>query len=107
MVQSLEPATDGPVPSLAAVEARREAILAAARRRRIAQVAVIGSVASGADDPHDLDLLVVLEEDADYFDLGGFWMDMAALFGCPLDVVDAGGLRASTLAAMEATAVVL
>lgn len=107
MVQTLEPATDGPVPSLADVLSQRAQVLSCARLRRVRRVAVIGSVATGAVGPSDLDLLVELDADADYFDLGGFWMDMATLFGCPLDVVDAGGLRASTLASMEVSAVVL
>jgi predicted nucleotidyltransferase len=73
---------------------RREAILAAARRRGADNVRVFGSVARGdADAGSDVDLLVDLEPGRSLFDLGGLLMDLEEVIGAPVDLVTEKGLR--------------
>jgi len=69
-------------------EIRRIAHTHGARRIR-----VFGSHATGAaSESSDLDLLVVLEPGRDLLDLVGIKVDVEALLGCSVDVVEEDGL---------------
>ena len=74
--------------------AKREAILAIARRYGAHDVRIFGSVARGdATADSDLDLLVRFEPDRSLFDHGGLIMDLQDLLGVKVDVISEGGLR--------------
>jgi hypothetical protein len=64
----------------------RRALLDAARRRGIRMIRVFGSVARGAEDARDIDLLVDLEPNRTLLDLAGFRRDAAEILGAPVDV---------------------
>ncbi|MGH3349407.1 MAG: helix-turn-helix domain-containing protein [Nocardioides sp.] len=75
------------------LDRHRDAILAAAAKRRISRVRVFGSVARGADGPDsDLDLLVDFKPEASLFDQAGFAGDVEDLLGVGVDVVSADAL---------------
>lgn len=81
-------------PSMSALRARRDEILAAAAHRGASNVAVFGSVARGdADATSDIDILVNLEPGRSMLDLGGLLMDLREVLGRDVDVVTRAGLR--------------
>ncbi|MDA8281916.1 MAG: nucleotidyltransferase domain-containing protein [Actinomycetota bacterium] len=81
-------------PTIDALRGRREAILAAARRRRASRVRVFGSVARGDAGPSsDVDLLVDFGAEASLLDQIGLSQDLETLLGVPVDVISTGGLR--------------
>ncbi|NML27797.1 nucleotidyltransferase family protein [Zoogloea dura] len=89
-------------PSLA-LQLNSQAILEAARRFRVSNPRVFGSVLHGADkDDSDLDLLVAPSPETTLFDLGGLQVELEALLGVPVDVRTPGDLpsrfRAQVLA---------
>jgi hypothetical protein len=49
-------------------------------------IRVFGSVARGAEDARDIDLLVDLEPNRTLLDLAGFRRDAAEILGAPVDV---------------------
>ena len=70
------------------LRARRDEILAVARRRRAKSIQVFGSVARGSNtEQSDVDFLVEMEDDATLIDLIGLEQDLEALLGCEVDVV--------------------
>ena len=71
------------------MRARREEIMAAAKRHGIASVRVFGSVARGEERPDsDIDLLIDLERPVvDGFGFIHFKDDVEALFHRPVDIV--------------------
>ena len=80
--------------TLEELRARREAILALARRHGAYDLRVFGSVARGeADARSDIDFLVALEPGRSLLDLGGLRMDLRDALGCEVDVVTEAGLR--------------
>ena len=73
--------------SLEEVRAHSEEIRQLARRRRLRNIRVFGSVARGeADEFSDLDLLVDADEDASLFDIVGFERDVSDLLGVTTQV---------------------
>lgn len=83
------------VPTLAALRARRDEIIALAKKHRASNVRVFGSVARGDVSPEsDVDLLVTFEPSASLYDLSGLLQDLQELLGWSVDVVeDHDGLR--------------
>jgi uncharacterized protein len=80
--------------TLEELRARRETILALARRHGAYDLRVFGSVARGdADARSDIDFLVALEPGRSLLDLGGLLMDLRDVLGCDVDVVTEAGLR--------------
>ena len=66
----------------------REAVRAAARRFRLENPRVFGSVARGTDtEASDLDLLVDAPPGTTLFDIGGLADELQTLLGLPVDVV--------------------
>ena len=82
-------------PTLGALRARRDEILALAEHYGAYNVRVFGSVARGDTRPDsDVDLLVSFREGTSLFELSGFWQDLQDLLGVSVDVVeDHPGLR--------------
>jgi predicted nucleotidyltransferase len=73
--------------------ARREEILAIARKHGASDVRIFGSIARGdASEQSDLDLLVKFEPDRSLFDHGGLLMELRELLGDRVDVVEEGQL---------------
>ncbi|MGH9301116.1 MAG: nucleotidyltransferase family protein [Acidimicrobiales bacterium] len=82
------------VPTIDALRVRREAILAAARRRHASRVRVFGSIPRGDAGPlSDVDLLVDFDPEASLLDQVGLSQDLEALLEMPVDVISTGGLR--------------
>lgn len=80
--------------TLAGIRARRDEIIATARRRGARDVTVIGSVARGTDgEDSDVDFLVTFEPGRSLIDLGGLTADLEQLLGRPVDVVTLADLR--------------
>ena len=76
------------------VEAKREAIKAAAARHHGRRVRLFGSIARGEDRPgSDVDLLVDFDADSSLFDLIRLTRELEELLGRPVDVVSTGGLK--------------
>ncbi|MDK9723100.1 MAG: nucleotidyltransferase family protein [Rhodospirillales bacterium] len=76
-----------------ALESKRDAIRQAARRFRVANLRVFGSMLNGADqDGSDLDLLVDALPGATLFDLGGLQDELQELLGVPVDLLTPGDL---------------
>jgi excisionase family DNA binding protein len=76
------------------VAAKRDAILAAAKRRGARNVRLFGSVARGeARSDSDADFLVDLDRGRSLLDLGGLLMDLESILGRKVDVVTPAGLR--------------
>ena len=84
----------GTAPSLDALRARREGILAIAERYGAHNVRIFGSVARGeADERSDVDVLVDLDAGRTLLDLGGLLMDLQDLLGVSVDVATEGMLK--------------
>lgn len=89
-------------PSIA-VQGKRTEIREAARRFRVANPRVFGSVLHGNDvEGSDLDLLVDALPGTTLFDLGGLQVELEKLLGVPVGLVTVGDLpkkfRAQVLA---------
>jgi predicted nucleotidyltransferase len=85
--------------NLQQLRARREEILATARRHGVRTLRVFGSVARGdADVESDIDFLVELEPGRSLLDQGALLMDLQERLGCPVDVMTEAGLRPSVRA---------
>ena len=73
---------------------RADEIRAVVRRHRGVQISLVGSVARGDEhDGSDVDFLVEIEPGSSLFDLLHLQDELAALLGCPVDVVSVGGLK--------------
>lgn len=71
----------------------RDVIAHLASAARLRDVQLFGSVARGDESAgSDIDLLVTLDGDADYFDVAQFAMDVEAITGRRVDAVDRGTL---------------
>jgi predicted nucleotidyltransferase len=82
--------------NLEQLRARREQILATARRHGARTLRVFGSVARGdADVESDVDFLVELEPGRSLLDQGALLMDLQEQLGCRVDVMTEAGLRPS------------
>lgn len=80
--------------ALELLHAKREEILAEARRHGAEEIRVFGSVARGEEGPSsDIDFLVKLQPGRSLLDLGAFLMALQALLGREVDVVTEQGLR--------------
>jgi uncharacterized protein len=74
---------------------KREAVLEVAKRYKIANVRVFGSIARGTDGPDsDIDLLITPSPEFDMFDLVDLISDLEDLLERHVDVVSEGGLKA-------------
>ena len=74
----------------------REAILAAAKRRKARSIALVGSVARGTDtEESDYDFLVDFDKGITLFGIGGLEADLEDLLGCNVDVVPRSCVRES------------
>ena len=90
--------TVGPM-NLEQLRARREEILATARRHGVRTLRVFGSVARGdADAESDIDFLVELEPGRSLLDQGALLMELREQLGCQVDVMTEAGLRPSVRA---------
>ncbi len=75
------------------VEARKQDIEVLARRYRVSNIRLFGSVARGEGHPDsDIDFLVDPLEDATLFDLAGFRRELQAMLGVDVDVVSSRAL---------------
>jgi uncharacterized protein len=86
-----------------ALASQRSAVREAARRFRLHNPRVFGSVLDGSDgDGSDLDLLVDAPPGTTLFDLGGLQAELEAMLGVPVDVLTPDdlphGFRADVLA---------
>jgi predicted nucleotidyltransferase len=73
---------------------RRGELLAAAARRGASNLRVFGSVARGDDlAGSDVDFLVDFEASRSLIDVAGLILDLQAILGVPVDVVEASTLR--------------
>ena len=80
--------------TLEVLRARRQEIVAAARRRHASNVRVFGSVSRGeARASSDVDFLVDFDAEASLLDQVGLIQDLEELLGVGVDVVSSGGLR--------------
>src|SRR5205085_2527831 len=80
-------------PSIA-MRGNREQILEIAERYGARNVRVFGSVARAEDtEKSDLDLLVDMDEDRSYWDLGLLTEDVKDLLGCEVQIVPSDGLH--------------
>jgi predicted nucleotidyltransferase len=76
-------------PTLEMLRARRDEILALAKRYGAYNVRVFGSVARGDATPEsDIDFLVNFQDGASLYDLSGLRLDLIALLGCQVDVTE-------------------
>jgi hypothetical protein len=76
------------------VKAKREEILAAARKHGARKVRVFGSVVRGESGPDsDIDFLVDLEKGRSLFDHAALYLELEKLLGCKVDVVTEKGLK--------------
>lgn len=76
-----------------ALETQRAAIVDMAKRYRVVNPRVFGSVLHKTDqDGSDLDLLVDALPGATLFDLGGLQAELEELLGVPVDVLTPGDL---------------
>lgn len=76
------------------IETHRRAILEIARRYRLSNVRVFGSMARGdANEESDVDLLVTLPPGVSGLALGGLLMDVQDLTGRRVDVTTDDGLH--------------
>ncbi len=76
------------------IETHRQAILDIARRYRLTNVRVFGSMARGdADENSDVDLLVTLPPGVSGLAVGGLLMDVQELTGRRVDVTTDDGLH--------------
>ena len=72
----------------------RPELLAAAARRGASNLRVFGSVARGDDlAGSDVDFLVDFEASRSLVDVAGLILDLQAILGVPVDVVEASTLR--------------
>lgn len=77
----------------ALVERRKHEIEALARRYRVSNIRLFGSVARGQSGPSsDVDFLVDPLQDATLFDLAGFRRELEELLGVDVDVVSSRAL---------------
>jgi predicted nucleotidyltransferase len=75
------------------IVARRDEILAVARRYGASDVRLFGSVARGDSiETSDLDFVVRFEPGRSLFDQGGLLMDLRELLGEKVDVISEGAL---------------
>jgi predicted nucleotidyltransferase len=76
-----------------AIRAKRDVILAIAKRYGASDVRIFGSVARGdATEDSDLDLVVRLEQGRTLLDQGGLLMELRAELGVKVDLVTEGAL---------------
>lgn len=76
------------MPLLDELRAKRAELEAIGRKYGVSNIRVFGSVARGEERPDsDVDLLVTLDKERDYFDLGGFQYLSSEMLGRRVDVV--------------------
>ena len=94
--------------NLEQLRARREQILATARRHGARTLRVFGSVARGdADVESDVDFLVEFEPGRSLLDQGALLMELQEQLGCRVDVMTEAGLRPSMRARVLQEAIAL
>lgn len=76
------------------ITSRRDDVLAAAKRHGVTSIKVFGSVARGdARDDSDVDFLVEVGPEHSAFFPGGLVMDLEAILGRRVDIVEPDGLH--------------
>jgi uncharacterized protein len=76
------------------VKQKRHEILKIAARHGASNVRIFGSVARGeADEKSDIDILVTFNSNVNLLDHAALMLDLEALLGCKVDVVNEKGLR--------------
>ena len=76
------------------VKQKRDEILKIAATHGASNVRIFGSVARGeADERSDIDILVTFGSGASLLDHAALMLDLEALLGCKVDVVNEKGLR--------------
>lgn len=76
------------------IRERRDALLAAARRRGAISLRLFGSVARREESGEsDVDFLVRMAPGKSLLDMGGLQMDLSEILGRRVDLVSEGGLR--------------
>lgn len=76
------------------LRAKRDDIYAIAARHGVTDIRVFGSVARGEEDADsDVDFLIRMEKERDYFDLVELQLDLEDMLGFTCDVVSEGGLH--------------
>ena len=92
----------------AEILARRDEILAIARKHGASDVRIFGSVARGdANEQSDLDIVVRFERGRTLMDHAALVGELSDLFGVRVDVVDADGMRPRFRALVEREMVAL
>ena len=72
----------------------REAIVAAAAANKATEIALVGSVARGTDDPDsDCDFLATFAKGASLFDHADLELALEDLLDADVDVISRGGLK--------------
>jgi predicted nucleotidyltransferase len=90
------------------LQAKRDQVLAIARKHGVGRVRVFGSVARGdASERSDIDLLIEVEGPTPPWFPGGLVADLETLLGRRVDVVEADALQESLKARILAEAVPL
>ena len=65
----------------------KDSIIAIAKKRKIENVRIFGSVARGVQNKKsDIDFLIHLKPEANLLDLSGFHLDLEELLNCKVDV---------------------
>jgi hypothetical protein len=76
------------------VKQKRDEILKIATKHGASNVRIFGSVARGeADERSDIDILVTFESNVSLLDHAALMLDLEALLGCKVDVVNEKGLH--------------
>jgi predicted nucleotidyltransferase len=90
-------------PPAVMLDRHRDDVLAAATRRKLANVRIFGSVARNMDTlTSDIDLLVTATPGASLFDLVGFAAEIEAFLGYSVDVVSDRNIDPESADAREA-----
>jgi predicted nucleotidyltransferase len=89
-------------PTLAELRSRRDEILSVARRYGASNLHVFGSVARGAAEARDVDILIDLEDGRSLLDLASLHVELEDLLGCDVDVAERVKPRLRELVEAEA-----
>jgi len=85
------PTTHITAPTLDALRARRDEIIALCERHGATNVRVFGSVARGEATPDsDIDLLVTTRAGVSMLDIVGLWLDLKELLGSEVSLITDG-----------------
>lgn len=95
-------------PTLEALRARRDEILALAQRHGADNVRLFGSIARGEEtSASDVDVLVTFQAGSSIFDQIGLWLDLQDLLGCEVDLLTDHPTAGKVTAAVRTEAIPL